>query len=49
LRNHETNVVGKEKEDGSENGSSEVVNVGDDVLDRYGSGANGRMRRTGVS
>ena len=34
LRSDETNVVGKEKEDGGENGSSKVVNVGADVLEQ---------------
>jgi hypothetical protein len=31
LRNDETNVVGKEKEDGGENGCAKAVNVGVDV------------------
>ena len=34
LRSEETNVVSKEKEDGGENGRSEVVNVGADVLEQ---------------
>jgi hypothetical protein len=34
LRSDETNVVSKEKEDGGENGRSEVVNVGADVLEQ---------------
>ena len=32
LRSDETNVVGKEKEDGGENGRAKAVNVGVDVL-----------------
>ena len=31
LRSDETDVVGKEKEDGGENGRSKTVNVGADV------------------
>ena len=34
LRRDETNVVSNEKEDGGENGRSEVVNVGADVLEQ---------------
>ena len=34
LRSDETNVVGKEKEDGGENGCSKTVNVGVDVLEQ---------------
>ena len=36
LRNDETNVVGKEKEDGGDNGSSKTVNVVVDVFLRDG-------------
>ena len=36
LRSDETNVVGKEKEDGGENGRAKVVKVGVDVLLRDG-------------
>jgi hypothetical protein len=54
LRRDETNVVGKVKEDGDENGHSKVTNVDTDV-DRErttnwcGSGANDKMPRVGVS
>jgi hypothetical protein len=34
LRSDETNVVGKEKEDGGENGHSKVANVVADVLEQ---------------
>ena len=34
LRSEETNVVSKEKENGGENGHSEVVNVAGDVLEQ---------------
>ena len=34
LRSDETNVVGKEKEDGGENGRAKVVNVVVDVLEQ---------------
>ena len=36
LRSDETNVVGKEKGDGGENGRAKAVNVGVDVLLRDG-------------
>ncbi len=36
MRSDETNVVGKEKEDGGENGCAKVVKVGVDVLLRDG-------------
>jgi hypothetical protein len=49
LRNDETNVVDKEKEDGGKNGTSKVVNVGTDVLEQVRSGKNGRIPRVGVS
>ena len=34
LSSDETNVVGKEKEDGGENGCSKVANIGADVLEQ---------------
>ena len=46
LRIDDTNVVGKEKEDGvSESGRPKFGNVGVDVLNRYGSGTKGKIRR----